>query len=210
MKKGIILNLRWIKLRDYVTLNKVLLSLTLLFVVGIILGSVWLSEDSWITKFSKSLFEDFVVVHSTYGFLNKFFTCFLQYVFILLLYFITGTLMLGVAIIPFIIVWQGIVLGNIISYIYSQHGISGIAFNAIILITPISIFVICTFIAAKESINFSLNIAKLTLPKGRAANLNSAFKDFCTKYTILVGITVICVLIEIILNVLFLKFFNFY
>ena len=209
MKKGIILNLRWFKLRDYVTLNKVLLSLTLLFILGALLGCALISDSSWLTKFSKSLFEDFIIVHSTYGFLNKFFTCFIRYIFILFLYFITGTLILGVAIIPFIIAWQGIVLGNIVSYIYSQYGISGIAFNAIVLITPISVFVVCSFLAAKSSINFSLNIAKLTLPKSRPANLNHAFKDYCTKYTILVAITLFCVLIEIILNILFLKFFNF-
>ena len=50
MKKGIILNLRWFKLRDYVTLNKVFLSLAALFILGVILGSVWLSDDSWMTK----------------------------------------------------------------------------------------------------------------------------------------------------------------
>lgn len=210
MKKGIILNLRWFKLRDYVTLNKIFLLLTLLFVLGIILGSTWLSDNSWITNFSRSTFEKFIDVHSTAGFFNKFFNCFLRYITILFLYFLTGTLMLGVAIIPFITIWQGIAIGNITSYIYCHHGISGIAFNAIILITPLSIFVICCLLAAKKSINFSLNIAKLTLPKSRPLSLNTAFKEYCTKYIILVAITIICILIEIILNVLFLKFFNFY
>lgn len=209
MKKGIILNLRWFKLRDYVTSNKVFLSLAALFILGVILGSVWLSDDSWMTKISRSTFERFIAVHSDGGFFNKFFVCFLRYITILFIYFVTGTLMLGVAIIPFITVWQGIAIGNITSYIYAQHGISGIAFNAIILITPLSVFVICCLLAAKDSINLSLDIAKLTLPKSRPASLNTAFKDYCTKYIILVGVIVICVLIEIILNVLFLKFFNF-
>ena len=67
MKKGIILNLRWFKLRDYVTLNKVFLSLAALFILGVILGSVWLSDDSWMTKISQSIFERFI---ADCGFIN--------------------------------------------------------------------------------------------------------------------------------------------
>ena len=78
MKKGIILNLRWFKLRDYVTLNKVFLSLALLFIIGIVLGSTWLSNESLVTKISHYTFEKFIVIHSSVGFFNKFFICFLR------------------------------------------------------------------------------------------------------------------------------------
>lgn len=209
MKKGIILNFKRFKLLDFVTINKIFLLMTLFYVVGILFGSSFLSNESEITSISKSFLERFLSIHKNNGFFEKIFSCFFQYFFILILYFLSGTLMFGVVITPFIIMWQGLVVGNIVSFIYSSYGIGGVAFNATILIAPMSIFAICCLLAAKNSIEFSLCIAKLTLPKSRPANLHVGFKLYCIKYLTFLGIALLCALIEIILNVLFLKFFNF-
>ena len=209
MKKGIIVNLKRFGLLDYVTRNKFFIILCVLFITGITLGVTVLSENNWLSQNTKFYFTEFINVHTQKSFIQKLTYCFLHYIVVLILYFLSGASMLGVAITPFITVWQGIFIGNAISHIYATYGLNGIAFNAIVFIPPISIFAVCCFFAAKYAINFSLSISKLILPKSRPLNLYNGFKDYCSKYIIFVGITLICSIIEIILNLLFLKFFNF-
>ena len=209
MKKGIIVNLKRFKLLNYVTLNKIFIVLCLLFITGIVLGSSVLSKNSWLSQNTDLLFESFINVHTNKTFFSKLLSCYARYIIVLILYFLSGASMLGVAVTPFITVWQGILTGSITSYLYASHGLSGIAFNAIILIPPLSIFTVCCFFAARYAIDFSLSIAKLTMPKSRPASLYIEFKNYCGKYLIIVGIVLICSLIEIILNLLFLNFFNF-
>lgn len=209
MKKGILVNLNRFKLLNYVTLNKIFILLCVFYVIGIVLGSTVLSKNSWLSQNTKLLFENLLSVHSNNNFLKKFFSCFMHYFVILILYFLSGASLLGVVVTPFITVWQGIIIGSITSYLYAQYGLSGIAFNAIILIPPLAIFIVCCFFAARYAIDFSLNIAKLTLPKCRPMSLYVVFKGYCSKYLIFIGIAVICTLMEIILNLFFLNFFNF-
>ncbi len=209
MKKGIIVNLKRFKLLDYVTLNKIFILLCALFIVGITLGSTVISKNGWISKNTDFLFTELIALHTDNSFFKKIFSCFLRYIVILFFYFLSGASMLGIVVTPFITVWHGIFVGSIISYIYSSYGINGIAFNAIILILPTSIFTVLCFFAARSAIDFSFSIVKLTMPKSRPTNLNNQFKNYCGKYLIFVGVTFICSLIEIILNIFFLKIFNF-
>lgn len=209
MKKGMIVNLKKLKILDYVTLNKIFIALCMLFFTGIILGSTVLSDNSLLSKNTESLFKDYIYVHNSGAFFKKLFFCFLRYFFILILYFLSGASLLGVVVVPFITVWQGILFGAISSYIYHTFGLSGIAFNAIILIPTSAIFTVCCFFAAKNSIRFSLSIAKLTLPRSRPASLYIDFKDYCVKFAIFISISLICAILDIILNLLFLKFFDF-
>ncbi len=209
MKKGIILNLKPLKLLNYVKLNKTFMAFGLLFIAGVIVGTTWLSQNSWLSDITKSFLESFLLLHKNASFFNKLYLSIIKYFVILILYFVSGTSMFGVAVIPFILMWQGIITGNIVSLLYSQYSLHGIAFNAIILIPPFSIFTVCCFFAARYSIEFSLSIAKITMPNSRPITLHNYFKEYCIKYLIVLSITIICTLIEIILNVLFLNFFNF-
>ncbi|MDO4608393.1 MAG: hypothetical protein Q4B40_04295 [Clostridia bacterium] len=209
MRKGIIVNLKKFKLLDYVNINKIFIILSLLFTVGIFIGSTILSSNDLISDFAKKFFTNFIELHKATNFIKKLFFCFLRYLIILILYFLSGSGTLGVVLCPYIIIWQGIFLGSLISYVYGTYGISGIAFNAIILIPPMTIFAICSFFAARYSINFSLQIAKLTLPRSRPVNLFYDFKNYCNKYVILFLITLLCSVIEIVLNLLFFNFFSY-
>lgn len=209
MRRGIIVNLKRFKFLDYVTHNKIFILLCVLFVTGLTLGAIFVSKNSWLSKNVQMLFKGFVSVHIKDNFFKKFFICITHYLIILVIYFLSGASMLGIAVTPFVTLWQGILTGGIISFLYSALGLSGIAFNAIILIPPLSVFSVCCFFAANRAIDFSFNIAKLTMPKSRPTNLHDTFKNYCGRYLIFVGVTVICVLLEIILNLLFLKHFKF-
>lgn len=209
MRKGIIVNLKRFKLLDYVTLNKVFILLCVLFITGITIGSVIYPKNLTISEFSKDFFENYITVHNSNSFFKKLFSGFLKYLAVLLLYFLSGTSMLGVAVIPFLTVWQGIAFGNISAYLYAEHALKGIAFNAIILVPPSIIFTICTFFAAKESINFSLLLAKLTLPKSKPANIYIDFRKYCARFIVFVAVSFVAAMADVALNLLFLHFFDF-
>lgn len=209
MKKGIILNFKQLKLLDYVSVNKVFIILCAFFISGIIIGTALYGDSNFLTQNTKIFFDSFVKTHTQNKLITRFFVCCIKYVLVLVLYFLSGASMLGVAITPFITIWQGILIGSITSYLYSSYNLNGIAFNAIVFIPPLCIFTVCCFFAAKHAIELSLSIAKLTLPKSRPVNLYIIFKNYSTKYLIFMVITLLSVIIEIILNVLFLKFFNF-
>lgn len=209
MKKGIILNLKKFKFLDYVNHNKIFLVLTLLYVTGIIISVTTLSSDNKIFDLSEKYLDNYITLHNSNLFFNKIFQRFLFYFIILLLYFLSGTSMFGVVVNPFFTLWQGILFGALSSKIYSLYGINGIAFNAIIIIPTTIIFVIICFFAARYAIEFSISFAKLTLPHSKSINLYFVFKKYCINYLILVTISFLCTLLEIVINLLFLKFFNF-
>lgn len=209
MKKGMILNLKRFRPLDYVTQNKLLILLCVVYIVGIIIGCVALSEGNWILKYAKTFIDNFIKLHTTETFFSKLLNCILRYLIVLVLYFLTGASMLGVALTPFITLWLGVFCGAVSARLYALYGIAGIAFNAIIIIPPVVLFILVCFFAGKHSIEFSLSIAKLTLPNSKPINLFVSFKNYCSKYLIFLIFILASSILEIVLNLLFLKFFNF-
>ena len=210
MRKGIIVNFKRIKLLDYVTLNKIFLILVVIFITGITLGSTIFLRNNLLSKKAALFFSEYIQTHLNNSFFKKFIICIARYAVVLVVYFLSGVSLFGVAVTPFITAWQGIIIGRVIAHLYANYGIGGIAFNAIVFVPPIAIFVVTCFFAAKHAINFSIKLANLTMPKTRPMNLCDNFKEYCGKYVIFVGISVICALFEIILNLLFLNYFKFY
>ena len=208
MRKGVIVNLKRFKLFDYVTLNKIFILLCVLFIAGIATGSAIYPKNATLADFSKNLFGSYTALHSK-PWIQSLAISFVKYLIVLLFYFLSGTSMLGVAVVPFLTFWQGIMFGNISSYLYATYALKGIAFNAIILVPPSIIFTICSFFAARESIDFSLLMAKLTLPKSKPANIYTDFRKYCGKFIIFVGISLLASVTDLVLNLLFLHFFEF-
>lgn len=209
MRKGIIVNLKKIKIFNYVTLNKLFIILCVLFVVGIAVGSIFFRQGNWLQDNAESFFNNYIKLHNAPNFFKKLLALFARYLIVLCLIFLSGTSMLGVAVTPFITLWQGIIFGAVSSFMYKTYGLSGIAFNAIIIIPSAIIFTLCCFFAARYAIDFSFTIAKLTFPRSKPASLYISFKDYCCKYLIIIGVSLICAIIDIVLNLLFIKFFNF-
>lgn len=209
MKKGIILNLKRIKLLDFITINHIFLLMCLIYIAGIAIGSVIYPENKTVSVLTIDYFNNFISYHNGDSFLSEVLFSIFTYLTVLLCFFLSGASMLGVVIVPFLICWQGIACGNLSSYLYSEYALKGIAFNAIILIPSCLIFSACCFFAARESINFSLLLARLSFPKTKPANLYIDFKKYCGKYLVFIIISVLCTVIDILLSTFFLQFFKF-
>lgn len=209
MRKGIILNLKHFKVINYVNHNKIFILLCLSFVVGIVIGCCTYSDNTVLADFSEKIFLKYISVHIGNSFFKKFFLIFTKFAFVLILHFLFGTSVFGIVSIPFLTAWQGILFGNISSYLYSGYALRGIAFNAIVFVPPLIIFTISSFFAAKNAITFSFRIVKLTLPKNRPLNLYTDFKNYCGRFLVFLIFSILSAIVDIVLNLLFLHFFEF-
>lgn len=209
MKKGMIVNLKHLRVINYVNLNKIFILLCVSFITGIVIGSCVYSDNTVLAAFSEKFISRYVLIHTEKSVFKQIFTSFTKLIFVLILHFLFGTSIFGIVANPFLIAWQGILFGNISSYLYTEYSLKGIAFNAVIFVPPLLIFTICSFFAAKESINFSFRIVKLTLPKNRPMHLYNDFKNYCGRFLIFVLFSVLSSVIDVILNLLFLHFFEF-
>ncbi len=209
MKKGAIVNLKRLKVLDFITINRISIIMCVIFIIGVAVGSAVFPNSEHLKNFSKDFFEKYLHYFNGNSYLLKLTFSILRYLFILLLMYISGTSMFGVAVVPFFVCWHGITIGNLSAFLYNNYALKGIAFNAIILVPTALIFTICVFFAAKESINFSLLLAKLSLPKSSPANIYFDFKKFCGKYIFFSAICILIALIDTLLSGLFLRFFEF-
>lgn len=209
MKKGLVLNFKKLRVLNYVTLNKFFIVLSLLFVFGITVGSIAFSKNDWLVNISQQIFNDYTKVHSGSSFFIKFFNCLFRYIIILVLYFLSGTSMLGIIISPMLVFWQGVLYGGFSAHLYTNYAINGIAFNATVVVPPVIISVICCFFAARESMMFAIILAKLTLPRSKPTNIYLDFKKYCGKFLIFILTCIFATAVDIILNLLLSKFFNF-
>lgn len=208
MRKGMIVSLKRLKLLDYVTLNKIFILLCVFFIAGITIGSVVYAKNDRLMQLSKNIFDNYLKIHTKHwAYILS--VIFFKYFIILTLYFLSGTSMLGIVTVPFLMLWQGILGGNLSAYLYSAYELKGIAFNAIIMLPPSIIFSFCTFSAAREAINFSFVLARLTMPKSKPANIYTDFRKYCGKYIIVLCVTLLSVILDLLLNLLFFKFFKF-
>ena len=71
MRKGIILNLKRFKLLNYVTLNKIFILLCVIFIAGIVIGTVTLSKNSVLSEYIKSIFNQYISLHKSNAFLES-------------------------------------------------------------------------------------------------------------------------------------------
>lgn len=209
MRKGIIVNLKRVRIYDFLKLNHIFLIMCVIFIAGIAIGAVLYPDKKNISNLSETLFNSYITYHSNTSFIKKLFYSFFRCLTVLVCQYLSGTSMLGVAVVPFLIFCQGICFGNISAYLYCTYSLSGIAFNAVILVPATIIFVICSFFAAREAIKFSLTIARLTLPKSKPCNLYFEFKDYSLKFLLFSAVSLMSALLDTMLSSFFLKFFSF-
>ena len=80
----------------------------------------------------------------------------------------------------------------------------GIAFNAVLIIPSAFVFVIALLLASRESMRFSILIAKISLPGSASVNLSFDFKNYCGRYLFIVLIALASALTDAVLSCSFL------
>ena len=208
MRKSTVVNLSKINI-FHLKINRIMLLLTVLFGVGVLLGAVTFFDFKTVSGIGKSFFDFYIKHHINISFGKTFFYSFIYFIFALIIFFISGASLMGIALVPFLMFSSGFLFGCFSSYLYGNYSVKGIAFNAVIVIPSFLIFVITLVFSAREALSFSYLLSKLTMPKSRPCNLYIDFKNYCGRFLILSLVIIFSVLIDSSISHFFIKFFEF-
>lgn len=210
MRRSTVLSLKKFNILSYLAKNRSLLVLTLFFIIGIIIGVVFLEKSDNTYNISHLLFNSYISSRLKNTFIYVFLKSFLSFLIACFIIFLTGTSFIGVVLSPAVVFVYGYLSGAFLGYIYLEYSIKGIAFNAVVIIPTVILFLIGFILSARESLNFSCELVKLTFNKSYATgNIFDYFKSYCGRYLFLLLLPLISAIVDGVFSVSVLKFFDF-
>ena len=209
MRKGTVVSLKSCnKIFNFLKLNRVLLILTLCFILGFLIGIFTADKYEAVNNFNSTVFENFIANRSDRSFWQIAVKSFFNSMLFILLEFACGTSALGVVFVPLCVGARGFLYGGTAALLYSEHLLKGIAFHTVLILPKAVIFIFGFLLAARESFDFSLMLARLTLPQTMPMNISFQFKSYCIKYIAVLIIIVFSAVIDAILCGNFLTVFS--
>ena len=204
MRKGKVLSLKNFSFARFISRNNILSLFVVLIVAGVAVGIFTESKLKVLSDYSALYLERFILLRSGESFLSIALSSFMGSALVLLILFAAGTSILGVIFVPFLAVFRGVFYGGISALLYSEYAVKGIAFNAVLIIPSAFVFVIALLLASRESMRFSILIAKISLPGSASVNLSFDFKNYCGRYLFIVLIALASALTDAVLSCSFL------
>ncbi len=209
MKKGTVINFSAFKFTEFLSENKSLIALIFSLILGIMFSVFSLKKDSVQMEFADFLFSFYKSEHFSLKFGTILFkSCVFGFTY-LCLFFVFGTTMLGIIFVPLLCLSYGIYFGSVSSYICNSFSLMGVAYNAIVFIPGSIVLAVALTFAARESIQFSLAVAKTTFSSTQYGNLSLTFRGFCIKYIILIISVFLSALLDAFFSSSLCKIFNF-
>ncbi|MBE6797946.1 MAG: hypothetical protein E7531_06410 [Ruminococcaceae bacterium] len=209
MKHSGVVNLNRSKIVNTIVKNNVIILLTVFFVVGIIIGVITLRNNEIISNIAKANFNNFVLIRKNGNFGNIFLSSFFDILPFALLVFLCGTSIVGIALTPIAIAYRGFNYGILAAYLYNTYSLQGIAFNSLILIPTTLIAVFGFLISGRSALNFSVYLAKISLPKGQAVCIYNDFRIYCKKALLFLLFYIASALLDAIMSMSFIDYFKF-
>ncbi len=209
MKRSTVLTLRKIGIIDFLKKNKIFILMCIMFTAGCVASSIIYPENKNLQKIISDCFDNFLLHREGKKFFAVFINSFAERILFLFFVFLGGSSIFGAVLIPFIILVKGMYCGGFSALLYSDFALKGVAFNALIYIPPMIIFVLCLFYAAKESMGFSITLARISLPNCPPANISVEFKNYSGKFLLFLFVCLLSALVDASLSTSLLHFFNF-
>lgn len=170
------------KVFSFVKNNKFTIILSTFFIIGLILSSAKIGSGLASASFFEKYINSFIFSKEGQSFFSLFINCFFKFMLYIAFAFILGSSMLGVALVPFVVLFSGFTYGNIAAKLYSVYSLLGVSYYTVIILPAAVIFVITLIFSCKESIIFSLKLVKLSFPSVQPTNLYSQFRYFCYRF----------------------------
>lgn len=208
MQRGKVLNLSRLRFTEVLFKNKLLIISLAVFLAGIIFGIISVGKYKNLTDFSSGFITEFMDLRNTEKFSKILLSSFFNSVTVLIVFAVFGTSMFGVVTVPFLLSVIGVIYGNITAYLYSEFALKGIAFNAVIFLPSVIVFLIVLLLASKEAVNFSLKISSFTFSKSGLYNLTLEFKKFLISFLLFISAALVSSLIDAVISCSFIKYFQ--
>lgn len=199
---GRVINLRgYDKFFKTLKSNYILIIFSAVFLISFIFGIFSLDNFTDFKDFSKDYLEAYIELRTKSAFLKIFSKAFSVSLTYIILIFIFGSSVLGMIMLPFIVAVKGMIYGSLMSELYSQYTLKGIAYNAVMVLPAAAVFVTALILASSEGFDFSLKVARLTLPRTQPTNLYYTFKIYCEKFLKITLIVLVSALIDSLISV---------
>lgn len=189
--------------------NSTFLVFSLFLGIGVLLGVICYKNILPLEDFSKELFLKHYEFHSKTSFLNLAGQTLLNILPLVVLSYIIGTSAVGCVLVPLIPLLLGFIYGIISGYVYDTQEIMGVVFNLLILLPPSIIAFLGLLLCCRESFGFSKLLAIMCVKGGKCFNLYIDFKNYCTRYLVLLILFLFYSLLDASLTLLFIRFFKF-
>lgn len=173
------------------------------YIVGMVVAVLLLKENEKVFSAAVAAFGEFSDKR-TGGFLSVFFSALVDSLPAMLAVFISGTCIVGAAIIPFFVFYRGFCYGLLAGYLYSQFAMNGIIYSLLFIIPPSLIGAFALFFSAKQSYGFSLLLAGHIFPEPRENLLYPHFVRYCKGFLLLLLLCVVAALTDSLLSAAFI------
>ncbi len=196
MRKGKVFNLKRFRLTNSLQTNGVFWLLLILLLLGLMIGTFTYSNNSPVEKTALQILKGHAKTHLNQRFISLVWHLFLSELLPILLFFISGTSMLGIVLAPIFLGYRGFRFGIIASFLYACYGIKGVAFYAVLLIPPAIPIAVCWLLSAKEALSLSGMLAKSTFPESSPTYFFPAFRNYCKKFLLFLIIILVAAIID--------------
>ncbi|BED92848.1 MAG: stage II sporulation protein M [Candidatus Paraimprobicoccus trichonymphae] len=195
---------------DFLKTNKLLIFLSVLLLIGILFGTLFLDIVSLdtIKKLDFLFLNDFKERNSQSNF-SIFISSFSNYSVFIFLIIAMSLSFFGIILIPALIFFKGASIGITIGYLYLIYGLKGIGYHALILLPGLFLSCMSYILISIYAINFSVIFSSVLFPKNNNLNLYEKLKKYLKKSGLISLILVISSLVDVITIILFYKFFIF-
>lgn len=211
MKEKLKLNLKYShNLKALIMNNKSLTVLACILLLGIFLGSLSIGamKTTVINKIGVLFLDNFKNRSSEPLFFIFISSLSSVFIFVLLAFFM-GLSVWGFIMVPFVPLVRGICIGFTQSYLYSQYGLYGIAFQLVVLFPGIFVSSIAILLITKEAMALSHSLSNVFIFNETNYKKRSEFKTYLFRGSCVFALTTLSAIIDTVLNFAFLRFFSF-
>lgn len=183
---------------------------SLIFLVGILIGSVLVGRVRGYFDFSCGIFEDIYNLRSSASFYpiikDSLLKIFLPYIAL----FLFGTSIVGFVFIPVIVATLGLRFGLLTGYLYITHNLNGIMFTGLILLPSATVFLFGVVLLSIEAFHFSKTLSTICIKSNKPINIYSEFKVYSIKSVATLVAALVSVILDVGMASLFINYFNFW
>lgn len=209
MTKSRVFKVQRFRFIDFLGRNNVMLFLTGIMIIGMLSGCLIFGGGDSISDFASDWFFTFLNIRRKTGFFNVLISVLWSYLPFQLACYFCGTSVVGSVITPFVVALKGFFLGLLTSFVFSEYGLLGIAFNGLIVIPASIVCAVAMLLSAKEALAFSFALFKLSLPTGETHQFYNDFKKYSFRNLTYLLILFVASFIDAAISCAAIKLFEF-
>ena len=207
-KAGKVVSLNRLNLSFILKCDRVKLSLYLLSVIGLFAGFALYSKDSCSGYIAKFLFSNLLSFKLRKDIVLSIIIALSSFISVIVVSVIFGASVFGIVVIPiFLMIINGL-FGTMLALSYQSYKIAGLAFNSVLLIPSFAVFIIALTISYSAILKYSI-FQLNALNSGSGGKLSVEFSRMLKKQLTVLIILIPNAVLEVILDQLFIKSFDF-